>query len=117
MKLPWVSRAHFECLSEQLDLQRELIETLRQQNAELKALFSKTSQFEVVEQDSDGVKLKMKSGPSLLAGTGRGGFRSQRIAGEAQTKPAPADSAEALNRRVAAAKTKQHETISQRLAD
>ena len=69
---------------------------LERQAEELKALFSKTSQFEVVEQDEDRLTLKMKHAqPSV----GRAGFRARRAQAEAQTHSTVNDSVAALEKR------------------
>ena len=104
MKLPWVSRGHYEGLianlearAELIKAQNELIATYKQQIEELKALFNKSSNFEVVDQKEDRITLKAKP---LLQPTGRGGFRAQRAARESQTVPVPSDSVQALEKRV-----------------
>lgn len=100
---------------ELIALQRETIASLRQQNDELKALFNKTSQFEVVEQTEQGVTLKMKAvaATGSMLPSGRAGFRSRVAAGEAKTVPVPNDSVRALEQRVA--KAKLHQDIEKRV--
>jgi len=78
------------------DLQAHVV-LLEKQSVELKALFSKTSQFEIVEQDADTVRLRAKP---LQSGSGsRSGWRSKRAASEAQTHSTVNDSVAALEKR------------------
>lgn len=103
MKLPIVSReAYAQALLRAVNAERTVehledrILEQERQIAELKALFSKTSQFEVVKQDEQTVTLKSK--PVDIPG--RGGWRGRRAAQEQSTTPVPADSMAALNQRI-----------------
>lgn len=102
MKFPWYKPQQggslLAALNELIAVQKQRIGDLEQQNIELKALFGKTSNFEVVEQGTDGVKLKMKAATPMV--TGRGGWRGKQASAEAKTIPQPADSLAALERRV-----------------
>jgi hypothetical protein len=100
VKWPWVSRYRLEA-------SQELVESLRETNAlykaqieQLKQLFDKTSQFEITEQTEETVTLRSKA-PVMPAG--RAGWRARSAERSDRTVPAPADSVEALERRVAAA--------------
>jgi hypothetical protein len=113
MKLPWVRRIHFaalaannEILHELCAVQKDRITDLLRQNEELKALFSKTSNFEVVKQEDKQITLKIKEaqGAQQVAAHTRSGWRGKRAANEATTVPVPADSMQALEKRVAEAK-------------
>lgn len=103
VRLPFVSRRLCDAQQVTIELQKRVIEDLRTQNAELKALFNKTSQFEIAAQGEQGVTLKLKA--VTAPSNSRGGWRGRRAAAEEQTQPAPADSVAALERRVAEAKT------------
>jgi hypothetical protein len=86
-----------ELLRKLVDEKDKRIALLERQNAELKALFDKTSQFEVVEQGEDRLTLKMK--PLQPAAPGRSGFRARRSKREEQTHSTPNDSVAALEKR------------------
>ena len=103
VKWPFVPRKLCDTQQAMIDLQKRVIEDLRAQNTELMALFNKTSQFEIANQSEQGVTLKLKpiAAPTNL----RGGWRARRTAEEEKTQPAPADSVQALERRVAEAKS------------
>ena len=104
MNWPFVSRRAWQVRGELvaakdllIDMLRAELETQKRQNEELKALFNKTSQFEVVEQKDETVTLRAKTLPEQA---GRAGWRARSAARSDATVPVPADSVEALERRV-----------------
>ena len=100
MKWPFVSRQAWEVRGELIDVLREQIATQKAQIEQLKQLFDKTSQFEITEQTEETVTLRSKA-PVMPAG--RAGGRARSAERSDRTVPAPADSVEALERRVAEA--------------
>jgi hypothetical protein len=103
MKFPLVSLSRYELVVRLLDTQQALIDTLRKQNEELKALFNKASNFDIIDNEEGVLQLKLKpvAPPTVSLQNGRAGFRARVTAGEARTKPQPADSVAALEKRVA----------------
>jgi hypothetical protein len=101
MNWPLVSRRAWEVRGELVEALRAQVAELKAQNDQLKDLFDKTSQFEVVEQEGETVKLKSKP---VVIGAGRAAAsRSGRQQREEATIPEPADSVKALERRVSEA--------------
>lgn len=106
---PFVSRACFDLLKQVSDSRMEIVQAqnehiklLNAQILELKGLFNRTTNFEIVEQSESGVKLKMKE-VKAPAVAGRGAWRARRAVAEAQTREKPQDSYAAPEARVAEA--------------
>lgn len=95
-----IIEAQNELLRKLCDEKDKRIALLEKQNVELKALFDKTSQFEVVEQNEQTLTLKMKP-VQAPSGTVRGGFRAKRSAAEEQTHSTENDSVAQLEKRAA----------------
>jgi hypothetical protein len=100
MNWPWVSRKAWEVRGELVDVLREQVATQKAQLEQLKQLFDKTSQFEITEQTEETVTLRSKA---PVMPSGRAGWRARSAERSDKTVPAPADSVEALQRRVAEA--------------
>jgi len=98
MNWPFVSRKAWEVRGELVEALRDQIAELKAQNEQLKALFDKSSQFEVVEQEGETVKLRSK--PFAFTGGRSASSRSARHARSDETVPVPADSVQALEQRV-----------------
>lgn len=100
MTWPFVSRKAWEIRGELVLALRAQIVLLTAQNEQLKQLFDKTSAFEITEQTDETVTLRSKQ---PVIANGRAGWRARAAERSDRTIPAPADSVEALERRVAEA--------------
>lgn len=100
MTWPFVSRKAWEVRGELVESLRALLKVREEQLEQVKQLFDKTSAFEITEQTDETVTLRSKH-PEITHG--RAGWRARAAERSDKTIPAPADSVEALERRVAEA--------------
>lgn len=100
MNWPFVSRKAWEVRGELVEALRAQIAIQKAQIEQLKGLFDKTSQFEITEQTEETVTLRSKA---PVMPSGRAGWRARSAERSDRTVPAPADSVQALERRVAEA--------------
>lgn len=108
MKWPWVWRFMLDASRQQvldkqavIDTQNQLIDRLKSENKSITALFSKESNFEVIDTQVDKVTLKLKPAAQTTNVTGRAGFRGAVAQRESRTVPPVGDSVTDLETRVA----------------
>jgi len=95
-----VLEAQVELLRKLCEEKDKRITILERQTEELKALFSKSSQFEIVEQGEDRLTLKMKEAKPQTS-QARSGFRSKAAVAASQTHTRENDSVAQLEKRAA----------------
>ena len=95
-----VLEAQVELLRKLCEEKDKRITILERQTEELKALFSKSSQFEIVEQGEDRLTLKMKDVKPPTSSV-RSGYRAKQAVASAQTHTRENDSVAQLEKRAA----------------